>query len=70
MKKDKNGRLELCKQIDVGIPISAWQTQQIDQVLNEFPDLLAYTPGVDKGVVHRIHTAPDVVIRALVNLCP
>lgn len=46
---DKIRTEEIRAQMEKGIPLSAWQTQQIDQVLNEFPDMFSEVPGTAGG---------------------
>lgn len=47
---------ELQKQMEEGIPVSAWQMCQINQVANSFPDVFSETPGKAQGVQHKIST--------------
>lgn len=64
---DEEGQLhiqELQQQIEEGIAPSAWQTRQIDQVIREYPDAFADTPGAARGVVHTILMEPGVVVRS------
>lgn len=55
---------ELYQQRDEGIPLSAWQTYQIDQVIGDFPDVFSEIPGQAVGVIHHIITPPGVVERS------
>lgn len=51
---DEEGRIwteELRLQIEEGISLSVWQTQQIDQVLSDSPDVFADVPGTAWGGV-------------------
>lgn len=45
---------ELQAQVAVGVPASAWQLQQISQVLRDYRDVFVDTPGAVKGVEHNI----------------
>lgn len=56
--------MELHKQIDKGIPPSAWQMHQIYQVIADILEVFAETTGMAKGVSHKIHTDPGVMVQA------
>lgn len=63
---DEKGRWktkEFRKQIEEGIPISAWQTKQIDKLLSDFSDVFLDKPEMVQGVTHAIHTLLGVVVR-------
>lgn len=53
--------------MDEGIPTSAWQTHQIQQVLEEYSDVFSDAPGTIQGIKHNIVTPPVVVIRVLLQ---
>lgn len=53
--EEGNWRTELLhQQMDEGIPVSAWQTQQISQVVASFPDILPETPRTAWSMQHHI----------------
>lgn len=50
---DEEGRdrsQELQRQIVTGLPASSWQLHQIQQVLNEYPDVFSDRPRTVRGV--------------------
>lgn len=65
---EKEGRVqsqELQRQIATGIPASEWQLKQIQQVLNEYPDIFSELPGKMQEVDHHIPTFLGRVVRIL-----
>lgn len=48
--------------MEQGILILAGKTQQIKQVITEFPDVFSDSPGMARGVQHHIHTPPGVIV--------
>lgn len=48
--------------MEEGIPVSTWQTHQINQVLREFPEVFSEIPGMAQGVQLRIITKEEVVV--------
>lgn len=58
---------ELRKQIEEGMPILAWQTKQMYQVMAGFLDVFSDAPGIVQGVVHQILTPPGWWFGPLLN---
>lgn len=50
--------------MEEGIPPSSWQTQQIDQVIGEYPKVFAEAPRTAWEVVNHIMTLPGVIVHS------
>lgn len=56
--------------MEEGVPISAWQTCQINQVVSDFPDVFSEIPGTAQGVQHHILIRPGTVVRTPAQRTP
>lgn len=60
--KGREQSWELQAQVATGLPASEWQICQIQQVLENYPDVFWDAPGKVRGVEHHIPTPPGWVV--------